>query len=196
LLKNILVRKHLENKLAEKEKSERDGSEAAESPSGDAKLDENSNQCQSKSDPRRGYFLQKFRHSKDHGRGRDESSSHLFESEERPAFQSALYGQLNSSKKYQPKLIAVPYSRMKKDRFYDWPPDPTVSKASPMHLFPDTDEAIDSLTASVPDRPIPEWEDPVASTLRRRQTGGASNSDGPLDIPRTISFETNSSVDE
>eukprot|EP00934_Nitzschia_sp_Nitz4_P007018 Nitzschia sp. Nitz4//scaffold3_size479765//447923//451003//NITZ4_000189-RA/size479765-augustus-gene-1.629-mRNA-1//-1//CDS//3329551025//7008//frame0 len=31
-----------------------------------------------------------------------------------------------------PRDVAVPYFRFRKDRFYDWPPDPTVSRATPL----------------------------------------------------------------
>ena len=31
-----------------------------------------------------------------------------------------------------PRDVAVPYFRFRKDRFYDWPPDPLVSRATPM----------------------------------------------------------------
>ena len=31
-----------------------------------------------------------------------------------------------------PRGVTIPYTRLRKDRFYDWPPDPTVSKATPM----------------------------------------------------------------
>ena len=53
---------------------------------------------------------------------------------ERPPFSSDLHGQ-SSSKKLSPRSIAVPYSRVRKERFYDWPPDPTVSRATPIYLY-------------------------------------------------------------
>ena len=61
---------------------------------------------------------------------------------ERPPFSSDLHGQ-SSSKKLPPRSIAVPYSRVRKERFYDWPPDPTVSRATPIYLFgpPPSDNA-------------------------------------------------------
>eukprot|EP00543_Licmophora_paradoxa_P013926 CAMPEP_0202477968 /NCGR_PEP_ID=MMETSP1360-20130828/94213_1 /ASSEMBLY_ACC=CAM_ASM_000848 /TAXON_ID=515479 /ORGANISM="Licmophora paradoxa, Strain CCMP2313" /LENGTH=985 /DNA_ID=CAMNT_0049105227 /DNA_START=745 /DNA_END=3702 /DNA_ORIENTATION=- len=37
-------------------------------------------------------------------------------------------------KHFQPREIVVPYSRFRKERFYDWPPDPTVSRATPVNL--------------------------------------------------------------
>lgn len=47
----------------------------------------------------------------------------------RPAF----YANVKPSKRNQvPRDVAVPYFRFRKDRFYDWPPDPTVSRATPM----------------------------------------------------------------
>ena len=52
---------------------------------------------------------------------------------ERPPFSSDLHGQ-SSSKKLAPRSVAIPYSRVRKERFYDWPPDPTVSRATPLQL--------------------------------------------------------------
>ena len=52
---------------------------------------------------------------------------------ERPPFSSALHGQ-SSSKKLSPRSVAIPYSRVRKERFYDWPPDPTVSRATPLQV--------------------------------------------------------------
>merc|ERR1712232_199190 len=47
----------------------------------------------------------------------------------RPAF----YANAKPSKRTQvPRDVAIPYFRFRKDRFYDWPPDPTVSRATPM----------------------------------------------------------------
>ena len=50
--------------------------------------------------------------------------------EDRPAFST----QHNSSRKkgLRPREVAVPYSKLRKDRFFDWPPDPTVSRATPV----------------------------------------------------------------
>lgn len=50
--------------------------------------------------------------------------------DERPPFLPNHHA--NTSKKVQPRSVVIPYSRLKKDRFFDWPPDPTVSKATPL----------------------------------------------------------------
>jgi len=50
--------------------------------------------------------------------------------EQRPAFSTGHNSRL--SKKIRPREVAVPYSKLRKDRFYDWPPDPTVSRATPV----------------------------------------------------------------
>jgi len=56
----------------------------------------------------------------------------------RPAF----YAHSKPSKKTHlvPRDVAVPYFRFRKDRFYDWPPDPTVSRATPMAMTTHFDE--------------------------------------------------------
>lgn len=97
----------------------------------------------------------------------------------RPAFYSGLHGQSTSSTKLQPRAVAIPYSRFKKERFYDWPPDPTVSRATPIILQADRMENDDSLSASVPDVPLSdhEEEDALDASLRehRNSTGKASS---------------------
>lgn len=50
---------------------------------------------------------------------------------DRQAFRPEHHVQATSSRK-TPRSVAIPYSRLKKDRFFDWPPDPTVSRATPM----------------------------------------------------------------
>lgn len=50
--------------------------------------------------------------------------------EQRPAFSTGHNSRIN--KKIRPREVAVPYSKLRKDRFYDWPPDPTVSRATPV----------------------------------------------------------------
>ena len=50
--------------------------------------------------------------------------------EQRPAFSTGHNSRI--SKKVRPREVAVPYSKLRKDRFYDWPPDPTVSRATPV----------------------------------------------------------------
>mmetsp|Transcript_120204 Transcript_120204/g.245696 ORF Transcript_120204/g.245696 Transcript_120204/m.245696 type:complete len:456 (-) Transcript_120204:2772-4139(-) len=55
----------------------------------------------------------------------------------RPPF----YAHTKPSKKSQvPRDVAVPYFRFRKDRFFDWPPDPTVSRATPMVMMTRFDE--------------------------------------------------------
>lgn len=47
----------------------------------------------------------------------------------RPAF----YAHTRPTRRTQvPRDVAVPYFRFRKERFYDWPPDPTVSRATPL----------------------------------------------------------------
>ena len=100
---------------------------------------------------------------------------------ERPAFCSLMHG-ASSAKKIEPRAVAIPYTRLKKDRFYDWPPDPTVSRATAIDVFPETMDEIDSLTASVPDIPIPDQDDENPTTLRRRHVPEKG-------IPTSVSFE-------
>lgn len=41
-------------------------------------------------------------------------------------------GKTSSTSKIQPRCVVVPYTRFRKERFFDWPPDPTVSRATPL----------------------------------------------------------------
>ena len=55
----------------------------------------------------------------------------------RPAF----YAHTKPTRRNQiPRDVAVPYFRFRKERFYDWPPDPTVSRATPLLVSFDRDE--------------------------------------------------------
>lgn len=65
--------------------------------------------------------------NKDKQKQRSESEPEFVE---RPPF--APNHHLSASKKVQPRSVVIPYSRVKKDRFFDWPPDPTVSRATPL----------------------------------------------------------------
>jgi hypothetical protein len=92
--------------------------------------------------------------------------------EDRPAFCSQVHGQSSSSKKIQPRPIAIPYCRFRKERFYDWPPDPTVSRATPMMLEVNSQTPHDR--APIPDMIIPgQLEIPssvsTAQELRHRR---------------------------
>jgi hypothetical protein len=51
---------------------------------------------------------------------------------DRPPFRTDPYEKVSSSKKSQARSIVIPYTRFKPDRFFDWPPDPTVSRATPL----------------------------------------------------------------
>ena len=143
-----------------------------------------------KTEARRGFFGKRRQNGKDSNSAvkqstLDPTTEDEEDEKERPAFQSALHGQSSSSKKMQPRAVAIPYSRLNKERFYDWPPDPTVSRATPIALYPETIEDDDSLTASVPDVTMPEHEE-HPSTLRRRPN--ATDSDHHPDIPTNITF--------
>ena len=60
----------------------------------------------------------------------------------RPAF----YAHNRPTRRTQvPRDVAVPYFRFRKDRFYDWPPDPTVSRATPILLFGSSHPQADTL---------------------------------------------------
>ena len=138
-----------------------------------------------KTEARRGFFSKRRQNGKVKKPGSNLEGEEVSQIVERPAFQSVQHGQSSANKKLQPRAVAIPYSRLRKERFYDWPPDPTVSRATPIALYPETtDDLDDSLTASVPDFTMPDHED-YPSTLRRRNS---SSGPGPADIPTNIAF--------
>lgn len=49
----------------------------------------------------------------------------------RPAFSTARHPK-SSKVPLEPREVVVPYTRIRTERFYDWPPDPTVSRATPL----------------------------------------------------------------
>lgn len=66
-----------------------------------------------------------------------------------------------------PRDVAVPYFRFRKDRFYYWPPDPTVSRATP--LLATSTEAQNEF--DINDSTHPDYEDGYGGEkggLRRR----------------------------
>lgn len=74
----------------------------------------------------------------------DEEADQTDEIKETELFHSprpAFFANPKASKRNQvPRDVAVPYFRFRKDRFYDWPPDPTVSRATPMVMKSRFDE--------------------------------------------------------
>lgn len=53
----------------------------------------------------------------------------------RPAFTGATRHPKASKAPLEPREVVVPYTRIRTERFYYWPPDPTVSKATPVALL-------------------------------------------------------------
>lgn len=147
--KNFVLRKYLEQKAAEKTDDESEGDAVSDGPHYDDKCEpqgtassefcvEASSPSLPADTPRR--FWPFSREKQNRTRPPDVSSAVVSDSnvseenieETRPAFKSELRGQSASSRKMVPRAVTIPYSRVKKDRFFDWPPDPFVSRATPM----------------------------------------------------------------
>jgi hypothetical protein len=108
-----------------------------------------------------GGLLSKISSKKD----KDDDISFDFDSqvdnvEARPAFST----QHNSSRKkgLRPREVAVPYSKLRKDRFFDWPPDPTVSRATPIEgpwtkqIVEEVDTGVNAPTSTFDSGPSPQ----------------------------------------
>lgn len=53
----------------------------------------------------------------------------------RPAFTGATRHPKASKVPLEPREVVVPYTRIRTERFYYWPPDPSVSRATPVALL-------------------------------------------------------------
>ena len=91
----------------------------------------------------------------------------------RPAF----FAHTKPSKRTQvPRDVAVPYFRFRKDRFYDWPPDPTVSRATPMVMTTRFEEDEDGeLQESNHNRSLISPQHQGIGSLRGLRNRGRSN---------------------
>lgn len=133
-VQNVLVRKYLERKQAKKEK------EAAEKAADEQYYGQGAATSQAPPSGKpsasaaasydgQGRRFRPFGGSKRPDSNGDNSGLIY---EERPPFSSHGQTKTNSNKKVQARPVAIPYSRFRKERFYDWPPDPTVSRATPL----------------------------------------------------------------
>jgi len=166
---NIAVRKFLERRAAEKERDEKDAkarakfqAEAQASMQGGT-----SPNSASAYSPKEDASLSKDKKKKKWGwkKVKEEDEEELTEVDlyhsPRPAF---FAHSVPTKRTAVPRDVAVPYFRFRKDRFYDWPPDPTVSRATPIFAnASETRARFDSTGSSF----FPEYVD-----------GGFGNSEG------------------
>jgi hypothetical protein len=90
------------------------------------------------------------------------------------------------------RAVAIPYSRFRKERFYDWPPDPTVSRATPLPPFLKDTANLDASLQDPVISPAHSYgkDGPVETIIRSRPDDasklrhrGASVPDIPLPKP-------------
>ena len=142
---NIAVRKYLEKRAREREQEEKIEKEKEElkaqlANSGQdgqsqlikqtASTDKDDKDAKEKAKKKRGglFGRSKKKEEEDELKEAEIREAELYQSP-RPAF----YAHNKPTKRNQiPRDVAVPYFRFRKDRFFDWPPDPTVSRATPM----------------------------------------------------------------
>jgi hypothetical protein len=79
---------------------------------------------------------------------------------DRPPFRTDPYEKVSSSKKSQSRSIVIPYTRFKPDRFFDWPPDPTVSRATPLRQEVEREELSAGNDYDEPAQLPPMWTSP------------------------------------
>jgi hypothetical protein len=130
LSQNIFVRRYLEKRLKEKALKASEEEESLSlidnKDSMSSRHHASTNDMTSVDELRKSaWFTTSTKHKK---KQKNDTEAELVD--ERPPFLPNHHA--NASKKVQPRSVVIPYSRLKKDRFYDWPPDPTVSKATPL----------------------------------------------------------------
>jgi hypothetical protein len=144
LSQNIAVRKYLEKRAKEKEieqqeTAEREKFNAAQLPKGaenlaphlQSKLQQAAPAADDQSKKKKGWGRGR-KEDKDEAPAEEVNEADLYHSP-RPPF----YAHTRPTRRTQvPRDVAVPYFRFRKDRFYDWPPDPTVSRATPLLAAP------------------------------------------------------------
>lgn len=139
---NIAVRKYLERRAKERESEEKE-EKAKEEIDAQPKIDDLNSKDSGPNASRKA----KEKEEKDkadagkkkrrwgRGRKKDEEAEQdeINEAELYHSPRPAFYAHTRPTKRTQvPRDVAVPYFRFRKDRFFDWPPDPTVSRATPM----------------------------------------------------------------
>ncbi|KAG7356782.1 hypothetical protein IV203_001468 [Nitzschia inconspicua] len=141
---NIAVRKYLERRAREREQEEKEEKEkedlkaqlASGGQDGQSQLiqqtamkEEMEKEKNEKAKKKRGLFgRNRKKEEEDEMREAELKEAELYQSP-RPAF----YAHTKPTRRNQiPRDVAVPYFRFRKDRFFDWPPDPTVSRATPI----------------------------------------------------------------
>jgi hypothetical protein len=144
---NIAVRKYLERRAREREQEEKEEKEkedlkgqlASSGQDAQSQLIQKSTndpkdekEKAEKAKKKRGLFgRSKKKEEEDEFKEAEMKEAELYQSP-RPAF----YAHNKPTRKNQiPRDVAVPYFRFRKDRFFDWPPDPTVSRATPMSAY-------------------------------------------------------------
>jgi hypothetical protein len=145
---NIAVRKYLERRAKEKEQDDREKQEQEK-----IKAEEAANQLASQqaltsllltsslipssSKDDSSVSSKKSKSNRFWGRSRkkdaEDNEEEINEAELFHSPRPAFFAHTRPTRRTQvPRDVAVPYFRFRKDRFYDWPPDPTVSRATPL----------------------------------------------------------------
>jgi hypothetical protein len=150
---NIAVRKYLERRAKEREIEEKEQKEKDEL---NAPLQTNVPEPMKSSTKKSNPFVKDDENKDDKGKkkrrwGRslkkdaeDEQAEEINEADLYHSPRPAFYAHNRPTRRTQvPRDVAVPYFRFRKDRFYDWPPDPTVSRATPMLTYAQTGAGTD-----------------------------------------------------
>lgn len=139
-LQNIAIRRYLERRAKEKEEEDLQARERekalAAAEMRNSMLEHVPMQQLQAAGPEKGDDKKEKSKMMKWGRSKKQKDDAEEEINEAELYQSprpAFCANARGTKRTQvPRDVAVPYFRFRKDRFYDWPPDPTVSRATPL----------------------------------------------------------------
>ena len=126
------------------------------------------------------------------GKKSKESDDEVEEINEAELYQSprpAFCANARGTKRTQiPRDVAVPYFRFRKDRFYDWPPDPTVSRATPLLVATSNENKHEYTQSDFDSSDRHPFDDRIYSssnkptTVRKRTTSRQKSSEEDMDF--------------
>jgi hypothetical protein len=194
---NIAVRKYLERRAKEKEQDEREKQEQeklnAEAAEGEVAVQQPAQTSVAASSvDDKSLSSKKTKKGRFWGRSRkkdaEENEEEINEAELYHSPRPAFYAHTRPTRRTQvPRDVAVPYFRFRKDRFYDWPPDPTVSRATPLlatstearHEYNNLDGSTHHKKRRDEVDDVDESEDERPRGVRRRAKPKSSKQDDP-----------------
>jgi hypothetical protein len=181
-LQNIAIRRYLERRAKEKEEEERKERERdkllAAAEMRNSQMENAPAQKILAAGPEKGEDKKEKSKMMKWGRSKkqkDEAEEEINEAELYQSPRPAFCANARGTKRTQvPRDVAVPYFRFRKDRFYDWPPDPTVSRATPLlsmaSALKEYDGGVEPTDFDIADRKPYDLNSSSNNNVRKRHT--------------------------